>query len=251
MKQQVNLTGIVLSTSLLDEYDKRLVILTKERGKITAFARGARRPGNALMGISSAFTYAVFHCYQGYDAYRLASAEAIDFFDDLKQDLNSVGYATYFCELADYFTMEGTSDKNLLNLLYVSFRALIKGQMSLPLIRRTYEMKLLELEGLGAQVFDCVKCGRKDIRNYLFDSVSGGLLCDECKGQGRHPIRISESTLYTLQHIKSMGLEKLYGFQVSNQVENELSRLCDSYLAVHVDRKCKSLEMLDIFSTLS
>lgn len=248
MKQQLNLTGIVLSTSLLDEYDKRLVILTKERGKITAFARGARRPGNPLMGVSSAYTYAVFHCYQGYDAYRVVSADVMEFFEDLKQDLDSVCYAAYFCELADYFTMEGTSDKNLLNLLYVSFRALEKGQMSLPLIRRTYEMKLLELEGLGAQVFDCVKCGKKDIRNYLFDSASGGLLCDTCKGHGRHPMKISESTLYTLQHIRSMGLEKLYGFQVSEQVQEELSRLCDSYLAMHVERKCKSLEMLNVLT---
>lgn len=251
MKQQVNLTGIVLSTSLLDEYDKRLVILTKERGKITAFARGARRPGNALMGISSPFTYAVFRCMQGYDAYRLVSAEAIDFFDGLKQDLSSVGYATYFCELADYFTMEGTSDKNLLNLLYVSFRALIKAQMPLPLIRRTYEWKLLELEGLGAQVFDCVKCGKRDIKNYLFDSAGGGLLCEDCKGQGRHPVRISESALYTLQHIRSTGLERLYGFQVSGQVLDEISGLCDACLAVHVDRKCRSLEMLEVFSALS
>lgn len=245
MKQQVNLTGIVLSTSLLEEYDKRLVILTKERGRITAFARGARRPGNPLMGISSPFTYASFHCYQGYDAYRIASAEAIEFFDDLKQDLTSVCYATYFCELATHFTLEGTSDKNLLNLLYVSFRALTKGQMPPALIRRTFEMKLLELEGLGAQVFDCVKCGKKDIANYVFDSASGGLLCDECKGSGKHPFTISGSTLYTLQHIRTTGLEKLFNFQVSEQVLGELERLCDSYLAVHMDRKCKALEMLE------
>ena len=48
MREEVTLHGIVLSSSLQGEYDRRMVALTKERGRITVFATGVRRGTNPL-----------------------------------------------------------------------------------------------------------------------------------------------------------------------------------------------------------
>ena len=55
MREEIQVTGIILYATLVKEYDKRLVILTKERGKITVFANGARKAVSQLRAASQSF----------------------------------------------------------------------------------------------------------------------------------------------------------------------------------------------------
>ena len=49
MQESLYVTGIVLKQTPFGEYDRIVSLLTREKGKITAFARGARKPGNVCM----------------------------------------------------------------------------------------------------------------------------------------------------------------------------------------------------------
>ncbi len=241
--------GMVLSTMPVGDYDRRVVILTKECGKISAFAKGARRPNSALLACSQPFSFGYFTLIQGRSSYNLLSAEISNYFTDLREDLDSVAMGMYFCEFSDYFGRENVDATLMLKLLYQSLRALTKKTIEQRLVRYIFEQKIMEVNGEGPQVFSCVKCGQElnAEQSNQFHIGEGGLLCDACKNQYLGGFYLLPATIYTLQYIYASSIEKLFTFRVSNEVLEQLARLNEEYLETYVDRKFRSLKMFEPF----
>lgn len=245
MKEQIEVKGMVIAQSPIGEYDRRVVLLTLEKGKISAFARGARRPNSRLIGASQPMTFGTFYLYAGKNSYTLVSAEIDNYFPELKKDLLKVTYGTYFLELASYLTRENNDEREILKLLYQSLRVLERGKIPLKLIRCIYEIRILTAFGEGMQVFDCALCGGTEELEW-FSSIKGGCLCSSCKKYSADRMRLAEGTLYTLQYIISMPVEKLFSFLVSDEVQKQLLKISSEFLHQHVREEFNSLEMLNV-----
>ena len=211
MREQVSVTGMVLKASPVGEYDRRLVILTCERGKITAFARGARRPGNSLMACSGPFVFGKFMLYEGRESYTLAGAEVTNYFREIAADMEAACYGSYFLEFADYYGRENVEAVDVLKLLYQSMRALLKESIPNRLVKPVFELKLMQLNG-----------------EYM-ESPRGN---------------ISDSTRYTWEYVLYTPIEKLYTFTVKDDVLREFGRCVDDNKKRFVDKEFHSLDIL-------
>ena len=248
MRETVSLTGMVLKATPSGESDRRLVILTKERGKITAFARGARKSKSPLLAAANPFVFGSFQVYEGRTAYTLAQASVKNYFTELANRQPGVYYGFYFLEIADYYGREGARETDMLNLLYITMRALLNDRIPNRLIRSIFELKALVLSGEYPQTFECVCCGSRERLSH-FSLYRSGCVCPSCVPQVKDARPISPSALYTLQYIIASPMEKLYTFTVSPEVEEEVGRLVTHYMELHTDRKFKSLEILKVMDS--
>lgn len=213
MREQICVTGMVLKASAVGEYDKRLVILTCERGKITAFVRGVRRPGNPLMACANPFVFGNFALYEGRDAYTLASAEVENYFRGIAEDMETACYGSYFLEFADYYGKENIEAVETLRLLYQSLRALLNQNIPNKLVKSIFELKMMQQNG----------------------------------EYGEYPERqVSESAIYTWEYVLHSPVEKLYTFRLKEEVLNEFIHCVEENKARFVDKTFHSLDILDV-----
>ena len=147
MNDLIFATGTILRADPQGERDKRIVIESRELGKITAFARGVQRPGNALMAAANPFVTGKFTLAAGASAYRLVDAEVMEYFRGLAGLLPGAYYGFYFLDLVDYYGREGIDGTDMLNLLYLSLKALLNENLEDELIRRIFELRLFVLNG--------------------------------------------------------------------------------------------------------
>lgn len=243
MGQSVNVTGMVLNTMPISEYDKRITILTKERGKITAFARGARRPNSQLLAATNPFSFGEFELFEGKSSYNVSKANIHNYFRELTLDVDAAYLGFYFLEFADYFCQENNDEKDMLKLLYQSLRALESPKLSNDLVRAVFELKAMTINGEGPSVFSCMHCRKTEDLDY-FSVWRGGIFCPECKS-GQKTRKIHESTRYAMQFIVSSKVEKLYTFQLSEEVLKEFQKIMSEYLHMYVKHSFKSLQIID------
>lgn len=184
--------GIILKAEPIGEYDRRLVILTKDHGKISAFARGARRPHSKLMAVSDYFVFGSFKIYASANSYVFADADVINYFDDLRSDFAKAMYGLYFLEVTDFLCKDNNDEEEMLILLYQALRALLHDGYNNDFVKIVFELKAMMLSG-------------------EFENVD--------------PNKYLSGTVYTLDYLYYNEAKKTYSFTVKDEIFAEMKTI--------------------------
>jgi DNA repair protein RecO (recombination protein O) len=174
--------ALVLRTYKLGETSKVVVLLTRERGKVRAVAKGARGARSRYQSALEPLSEVRVGLYgrQGADLYRLGPCELVRSAFPAAGRLEGALALGYFAELLEAFAQEGEAEDAVYRLALAVVRAAEEG-MPVTLLARYLEAWLLKLHGLYPPLDRCSRCGAALPAGALaYHRLSHGFVCGAC-----------------------------------------------------------------------
>lgn len=225
--------GVVIREVSYGESDKCLTVLTDTLGCIPVFCKGAKSYKSKAFVCAQLFVYSEFELYERADRYWLKECSLIENFYAIRENLAAFALAGYVCEVVADVTRENQKEPEILQLLLNTLFVLSRADKPIPLVKAVFEMRLCALAGfcpdLDAQGEDA-RC---------FD-LTGGSLCRSGEGQGI--VRLMPGVLDALRYAVSAPAQRIYSFTLSEELQNEFSRVAERYLLVQLERSFRTLD---------
>jgi DNA repair protein RecO (recombination protein O) len=139
--------GIVIREVNTGEADKIVTILTKNLGKISAYAKSAKRPRSKFVAGTQFLCYSNLVLFKGRDLYSLNSCDVVEPFYEIRNDVVRLTYSAYITDIVNDLIQEEQPAAKSLQLLLNTFYMLSKTDKSPELITRIFELRFLSILG--------------------------------------------------------------------------------------------------------
>ena len=171
----ISIEGIVVSTLNYGETSKILNILTRDKGIIGVISKGCLREKSKLRVVSGLYTYAVFYVNYKKDGKlsTLTSADVIDYFINIRSNLELLGYLGYLVDLAKNVYKQHP-EQGVYDILVSGIMKIERG-FNPKVITNIVEIKYLDYLGVGLYLNGCVECGNTSI--VTISLKKGGYVC--------------------------------------------------------------------------
>ncbi len=234
--RSLRVEAIVIRHRDWGEADRMLTLFTREIGKLSAVAKGVRKPRSRKAGHLEPFMRSSLLLARGRSFFVLTQAESIAPYIAMRDDLVLVGYASYIAELLDRFTFDEEENRALYRLVSNSLTRLNRGDNP-EIVVRYYEIRLLDHIGFRPQLFSCAH-GEEEIQpeDQFFSAAQGGVLCPKCGVTASDAKPISMEALKYLRHFQRSSYKDASRARVDPRLMAEIERLMNYYLTYLLER---------------
>lgn len=243
--------ALVLRRIPLGETDKIVTLFTREYGKLSAVAKGARKTTSRLSGAAEPLMLLRALLAEGMNLDVLTQCEIKESFPLIRGNFGLFLRATYACELLDKMTVERDPAPEgfdlLLSTLYVLQRA-VEPDAAI----HAYELQLMAFVGYEPRLDACARCDR-DLGDALspaaYSASRGGALCGPCADQTRDEVLpLGPATAALMQQLLAQNdARALAALVLAPDVKDEMAKILRAHLRFRLERDVKSTAFLDAF----
>ena len=205
MIKNIKTSGIVLKESPLGDNGKVLVFFTKDFGRISVAAKGAKKTGSNLLQLSQLFAYSNLELYKGNSSlYTLTGGTLIEPFSGLGEDYDRISSASEIVINLLKVIQENLPDIDTLRLLLNSLHFISSGKRSPDFVAVIFLLKMLQFQGLIPEIDEIIQMWNQNL---------------------------DSGTIASLGHIFDSEISDLFSFGVSDYVKDELKGISQMFLS--------------------
>ncbi|MDD2533771.1 MAG: DNA repair protein RecO [Eubacteriales bacterium] len=240
-----SIRGFVLREISIGESDRLIEILTADRGLITAIAKGARRAKSPLIASTLIFSFSEFNLFSYKGKWTIDSAELIETFNHLREDLDRLICAAHLAEVILDLVRDALPDSEIYQLWAYSCHHLQKANDPY-LTAHIAQFRALADAGFAPQLSRCITCGCQPKPTNQFDYQARGWFCltDFRIDRQHETIFVSGALLACLNYCLTSPIDRLFAFKLDQTIRDEVCRFSDTYLTTIMEKKYSRLNML-------
>lgn len=238
--------GLIIKETHVGESDRVVKVLTRDKGVISAFVTGARKPKSRNSTATALLSYSSLLITKTKEHYRITESEVQSVFFGLRSDIERLSLAQYICELCLFLVPEeADGSEDFLRLVLNSLSFLEKGKMDIYLLKAITELRLMTVAGFMPDLVGCSGCG-SDKEKVMFLNLTGGdIICDRCRralAQQGNFVELDRTTFTAMRHIVYSDFNKLYAFSVPDAAAKYLSFVTERFLLAQTEHRFKTLD---------
>lgn len=228
------------------EADRVLTVLTREHGKVGVMARGVRKSGSRMASITDLFTASRMQLATGRgQLVVLTQAQAAGPGPRL-DDPRRAACAALVAELADR-VLEGDHplEEGIFDLVASALAACGDIDRDPRAGIAWFARRMIDRLGYAPELAVCASCGAElEERPHAFSAAGGGLLCPRC-APGDPGAVICDVPVIKVMRVIAAGDHGLFSrLRLSEPVLRTLELVVERELAMHLDRRLRSLDVL-------
>ena len=225
----------------LGEADRVFTLLTRERGKVDAVAKGVRRPRSAMGGRLEPLAEVRVALHKGRSLDVIVEARTVASYWTGLARPDALATASLFAETIDLFCEHDLPLPEIYALLAGAIRAVAASTAPATLVPR-FQLRLLHALGLAPADDVCVRCGQgfdpstgSGRALAWLDLDAGGLGCERCYG-GRGDAYALDAG--DIANFRALGAQR--GSGAALLATAQVTRAVDDLVTWHLGKRPKS-----------